>query len=178
MFSKFIRWISYRPSYNQPLVKKVPYWNRIITPKPVVENTNVSIHWDTPIYSEDKYYITEKREIDQIQWFTVMSRRKSSSLNLVDPRLPNREIKFTEKQEKYQEVRKELKERNSGYEIEQINVIVDVLGGYSEYSVRSSLLTYLGKFEAVKVLNKIQRAVLFGSIRMKNLFKSTVNATA
>ena len=107
-----------------------------------------------------------------------MSRRKSSSLNLVVPTLPNREMKFTEKKEKYQEVRKELKERNSGYEIEQINVIVDALEGYSEYSVRSSLLRYLGKFEAVKVLNKIQRAVLFGSIRMKNLFKSTVNATA
>ena len=99
-------------------------------------------------------------------------------MNLVLPRLPNREIKFTEKQEKYQEVRKELKERNSGYEIEQINVIVDALGGYSEYSVRSSLLRYLGKFEAVKVLNNMQRAVFFGSIRMKNLFKSTVNANA
>ena len=68
--------------------------------------------------------------------------------------------------------------RYSGYEIEQINVIVDALGGYSE-GVRSSLVRYLGKsIEQVKVLNKIQRAVLFGSIRMKNLFKSIVNATA
>ena len=99
-------------------------------------------------------------------------------MNLVLPRLPNREIKFTEKQEKYQEIRTSLKERISGCQIEQINVIVDALEGYSEYSVRSSLLRYLGKFEAVKVLNKIQRAVLFGSIRMKNLFRSTVNAIA
>ena len=37
-------------SLHYNLVNKVPHWNGI-TPKPVVNNTNVSIHWDIPIYS-------------------------------------------------------------------------------------------------------------------------------
>lgn len=52
-------------------------------------------------------------------------------LEMSSPWVENREQKEREKTLKYAPLRLELKQQFPGYKINQVNVIIDVLGGYS-----------------------------------------------
>ena len=163
---------------HHDLTTKIPPWNSMVFPKPLIENTHVSVHWDIPIYSTGSQMLYNQEQGNRPDAVVYDHAKKEVTVfEFSCPWITNRDRKFIEKQEKYQEVRKELKEQHHGYKFQQINIIVDALGGYSE-RLQSSLVNYLGKVEAHKVLKMIQRAVLFGSIRTKNLFKATVHATS
>ena len=74
--------------------------------------------------------------------------------------------KDKEKTEKYQEVRAELQRRYHGFHIQQINVLLDVMGRYPA-SLKSSLTALLGQNRlAERVISSMQKAVVFGSIRI------------
>ena len=60
--------------------------------------------------------------------------RTASSIMLLEmscPWLANKEIKSCEKTEKYAPLRLELKRQLAGYQVKQVNIIMDVLGGYN-----------------------------------------------
>ena len=63
----------------------------------------------------------------------------------------------------------ELKQRYSGYRVEQYNVIIDVLGGYSKHlekSVRKQLGT-----RARGVLKRMQKSVISNTLNIARTFK-------
>ena len=81
------------------------------------------------------------------------------------------EKKDKEKIDKYQEVRVELQRRYESY-VYQINVLLDALGGYLK-CLKTLLNKLLQQDKLVEsVLKRMQKAVICGSIRIKNLFKS------
>ena len=58
--------------------------------------------------------------------------KKVMTIEMSCPRISNREKKSEEKTMKYGPLRWELKEKYKGYEVHQYNIIMDVLGGWSE----------------------------------------------
>ena len=67
----------------------------------------------------------------------------------------NRGKKETEKTPKYAPLRWEMKNRYPGYVVKQINIIVDVLGGYS-LEVRNKTKELFGEKRARECLMKMQ----------------------
>ena len=63
----------------------------------------------------------------------------------------------------------ELKQRDNGYRVEQYNVIIDILGGYSKHlkkSVRKLLVA-----TALGVLERMQKSVISNTLNIARTFK-------
>ena len=82
----------------------------------------------------------------------------------------NREIKSCEKTEKYAPLRLELKRQFPGYQVKQFNIVMDVLGGYSE-KLESTIRSLVGVKRGKEVLLKMQKVVLSESLNIARFFK-------
>ena len=159
------------------LVSKVPSWNNITNPKPIIGNNEVNIHWDIPVLSTGSQVLYAQEQGNKPD--VIVNDHENKEIVVLEfscPWILNRQKKALEKEEKYQEVRNKLKRRYVNYKVNQTNVIIDALGGYSS-ELQSNLVRLLGKPETTRVLTMMQKSVLFGSIRIKNLFKTTVAAS-
>lgn len=74
------------------------------------------------------------------------------------------------KDTKYAALRWEFKRQYPGFEIRQVNLIVDVLGGYSK-NVGRSARELLGAKRGREVLRQVQKAVLSASLNIARTFK-------
>ena len=63
----------------------------------------------------------------------------------------------------------ELKQRYNGYRVEQYNVIIDVLGGYSKH-LEKSVRKLLGA-RAGSVLERMQKSVISNTLNIARTFK-------
>ena len=63
----------------------------------------------------------------------------------------------------------ELKQRYNGYRVEQYNVIIDVLGGYSKHLEKSA--GKLLEARARSVLARMQKSVISNTLNIARTFK-------
>ena len=85
------------------------------------------------------------------------------------PWINNREKKDEEKTLKYGPLRWELKQQFPGYRVEQYNVIIDVLGGWSR-DLDTTMRKMLGPRRR-DVLLSMQRAVISSTLNIARTFK-------
>ena len=88
------------------------------------------------------------------------------------PWVSNRDKKTSEKTMKYALLRWELKQRYPVYEINQCNVILDVLGGWSK-DLDVTLQKLVGSKDK-GVLKKMQKACLTGTLNIARTFKVVI----
>ena len=94
------------------------------------------------------------------------------ALEMSCPWVSNRDKKTSEKTMKYVLLRWELKQRYPGYEINQCNVILDVLGGWSK-DLDVTLQKLVGSKDK-GVLKKMQKACLTGTLNIARTFKVVI----
>ena len=80
------------------------------------------------------------------------------------------QAKEKEKTFKYAPLRLELKQQYPGYKINQVNIIIDVLGGYSK-ELYSSVRDLLGAERSRECLRRMQKSVLSSSLNIARSFK-------
>ena len=83
--------------------------------------------------------------------------------------MDNRAAKDQDKTEKYAPLRLELKQQFKGYSIDQHNIILDVLGGYSK-GLERTVRALVGR-KSKEVLIKMQKSVLTSSLHIARHFK-------
>ena len=71
---------------------------------------------------------------------------------------------------KYAPLRWEMKDRYLGYVVKQINIIVDLLGGYS-VEVRNKMRELFGEKRARECLMKMQKSILSSILNIARCFK-------
>ena len=64
----------------------------------------------------------------------------------------------------------ELKQRYNGYRVEQYNVIIDVLGGYSKH-VEKSVRKLLGARARGVLIERMQKSVILKTLNIARTFK-------
>ena len=74
------------------------------------------------------------------------------------------------KDHKYATLRWEMKERYPGYVVTEINIIVDVLRGYS-LEVRNKMKELFGEKRARECLMKMQKSILSSTLNIARCFK-------
>ena len=107
------------------LIETTPPCYSPIQPKPVYENNQVTAYWDVPVYA----YNTEVRANRVDARFVDKGSKIVTLLEMSCPWTENRHQKDQEKTQKYAALRWELKQQYPGFEIRQVNLIVDVLRG-------------------------------------------------
>ena len=78
--------------------------------------------------------------------------------------------KMTTKTTKYAPLRWEMKGRYPGYVVKQINIIIDVLGGYSP-EVRNKMKELFGEKRARECLMNMQNSILSSTLNIARCFK-------
>ena len=87
--------------------------------------------------------------------------------------LEHRKKKSKEKTVKYGPLRFELEKLYPGYDVEQCNIIIDVLGGWSR-DVDLTMRKLFGSM-GYDVLRGMQKATISSSLNIVRTFKATVN---
>ena len=139
---------------DMDLIESNPPWYSPVQPKPVYENDKAEAYWDVPVYAESKQNRVDVRIVDKEKEVLLME--------MTCPWIGNRGEKETEKTTKYAPLRWEMKERYPGYVVKQINITVDVLGGYSP-EVRNKMKELFGEKRARECLMKMQKSILSSS---------------
>ena len=99
--------------------------------------------------------------------------KERKTVNLLEmscPWIEKRKQKDEEKTRKYAPLRWEIKKRYPGYKITQINIVMDVLGGFSK-GLRCSMREILGAKRSRDVLGRMQKSVLSSSLNIARTFK-------
>ena len=120
------------------VTSEVPWFSKT-QPKPMYENEMAIAYWDIPLCADNTH--VKANRIDA----TIVDKenKKVSVIEISCPWVENREEKDAEKTTKYGPLRCELEQRYPEYRATQINIIVDVLGGYSR-DIRKALKELVG----------------------------------
>ena len=98
------------------------------------DNDRVIAYWDVPLFADTTHVKANRidaRIIDK-------ERKQVKLLEMSCPSVENREEKAIETTSKYGPHCCELQQRHPDYKITQYNIIIDVLGGYSQDSQAAS----------------------------------------
>ena len=143
------------------------YWSVASStkPQPLYKGAYAQAYWDIPVYGE--YQDLRANRIDA--WIINHQEKKVIAIEMSCPWVSNRQKKTSEKTMKYTPLRWELKQKYTGYEISQYNIIVDVLGGWSA-DVEVAVKELVGRRHR-DVLKKMQRACLPVTLNIARTFK-------
>ena len=147
------------------LIEALPPWYSSTKPQLLYEGPYAQAYWDIPVYGE--YQDLRANRIDA--WIINHQEKKVIAIEMSCPWVSNRQKKTSEKTMKYAPLRWELKQKYTGYEISQYNIIVDVLGGWSA-DVEVAVKELVGRRHR-DILKKMQRACLPITLNIARTFK-------
>ena len=105
--------------------------------------------------------------------FLVMlkTEKKIFLLEITISWIDNREARYREKVDKYAAIRRNLERDNPEYIVDQITLVMDSLGGYSQ-DLPDNIRKLLGERKVVdRVIRKMQKSVLNNSVYVSRCFK-------
>ena len=171
----FCKWYFYKQIHNKDsvfallrehgLMGEVPPWYLPVMPKPAYQNTTSEAFWDIPIYAEHNEVRANRIDARLVSH----ERKEVCTIEMSCPWIESRAKKDEEKTLKYGPMMWELKQRYNGYRVEQYNVIIDVLGGYSKH-LEKSVRKLLGA-RARGVLERMQKSVISNTLNIARTFK-------
>ena len=138
------------------LIEEVPPWYSPVMPKPAYQNTTSEAFWDRANRIDARLVSHERKEVCTIE--------------MSCPWIESRAKKDEEKTLTYEPMMWELKQRYNGYRVEQYNVTIDVLGGYSKH-LEKSARKLLGA-RARSVLERMQKSVISNTFNIARTFKT------
>ncbi|XP_068737747.1 uncharacterized protein [Montipora capricornis] len=150
------------------LVEGVPPWYSPVKPKPVYESDEGKAFWDVAVYAEHTYVranIIDARFVDH-------KAKQVWAVEMSCPWIDNRAKKVEEKAIKYGPLLLELKQQHPGYKVQQCNIIIDALGGWSK-DVEETMKKLVGA-RSKCVLEKMQKATISYSLHIARYFKAAV----
>ncbi|XP_068704791.1 uncharacterized protein [Montipora foliosa] len=147
------------------LIEKVPPWYSPATPKTAYQNTTSEAFWDIPIYAEHNEVRANRIDARLVSH----ERKEVYTIEMSCPWIESRAKKDEEKTLKYGPMMWELNQRYNGYRVEQYNIIIDVLGGYSKH-LEKSVRKLIGA-RARGVLERMQKSVISNTLNIARTFK-------
>ena len=127
-----------------------PWYSPAVQPKPVYENDKAEAYWAVPVHAESTVVKSNRVDVHIVD----KAKKEVLLMETTCPWIGNRGIEETEKTTKYAPLRWKMRERYPGYVVKQINIIVDVLEGYS-LEVRNKMKDLLGEKRATECLIRV-----------------------
>ena len=131
----------------------------------LLRDTTTEAFWDIPIYAEHNEVRANRIDVRLVSH----ERKEVYTIEMSCPWIESRAKKDEEKTLKYGPMMWELKQRYNGYRVEQYNIIIDVLGGYSKH-LEKSVRKLIGA-RAWGVLERMQKLVISNTLNIARTFK-------
>ena len=129
------------------------------------ENDRVVAYWGVPLFADTTHVKANRidaRIIDN-------ERKEVKLLDMSCPWVENREEKAMEKTSKYGPLRWKLQQRHPDYKITRHNIIIDVLGGYSQDLTKTLKQLVGNRYRSVEA--QMQKSVVTSFLHFSRLFK-------
>jgi len=151
------------------LIETAPEWFSLVEVKSKYENEDYEVNWDIPEYSgRDGESIKDSARPDGK--LVMKNEKKIYLIEQTVPWITNRDEKYAFKCRKYEEVQSFLRLENPGFEVNQITLVIDVFGGYSD-NLRKNIETILNKDETTRVIKNMQKVVVNSDAHLTRVFK-------
>ena len=153
------------------LIKVCPPWYSPANVKPYYENEGACLWWDIPEYSGSCDDVNEE-ELKRPDGKVML--KKSKQIFLIEmtcPWIDVRDRRYEEKREKYKTIRRNIKIANPEYDIEQITLVMDSLGGHSKNLVDNVKILIRDRSKVNGIIKKMQKAMLSQSAHISKRFK-------
>ena len=151
------------------LIETAPQWFSLAEVKPQYENEKYTVNWDIPEYSgRDGETIRDSARPDGK--VVMKNEKKIFLIEQTVPWITNRDDKYQHKCRKYEELQSFLRLEHPGYEVDQITLVMDVFGGYSE-NLQTNIGKILNREETKRVIMNMQRSVISSNAHLTRVFK-------
>ena len=151
------------------LIEEVPSWFAKIEVKPEYENDEFLVSWNIPEFSgKDGETLRDSATPDG-----KLTMKKEKKIYLIEQTIPwvsNRDKKYDFKANKYSDIQQFLRLENPGFVVDQITLVMDVFGGYSE-NLPANIRKVLEKDETLRVITNMQKAVISNEAHLSRVFK-------
>jgi len=152
------------------LLEKLPNWCAYENVKPFYENGKYEAYWDVPEYSgrdneEDEFVPRPDGKIVMIE------EKKIYLVEMTVPWIENRDIKYEFKRTKYKDIQSNLKLEFPQYEIDQITLVMDVFGGYSQHLNDNIKKIIVDKKDIQSIIRNMQKSVIRSEANLVRVFK-------
>ena len=152
------------------LVEKLPTWFTYENVKPIYENDKYEAYWNVPEYSgrDGK----QEEEVPRPDGKIVMvEERKIYLVEMTVSWIENRDVKYEYKRTKHKDIQVNLKLQFLDYDIDQITLVIDVLGGYSQHLYDNTAKVINGKKEIQSIIRNMQKTVIKSEANLVRVFK-------
>ena len=138
------------------IIKTIPPPNSETEPKPVTKYNDVEILWDIPIVSSGSQFITPIEQGNRPDM--VLINQKTKTVVVIECTVVARGLQTCKRKRKKRQRNIGKLEPNSRedmkiYHVDQINVLLDVMGGYTK-QLKASLVALLGQEKVAKAVLK------------------------
>ena len=169
-----LQYILFNFLVKMKMVEVCPPWYSKSKIKPMYENEDILLLWDVPEYNgrEDEIEENILRPDAKIIF------KKMKKIFIIEQSVPwisNRENKMEEKIEKYKNIIRSIKLNNIDHTVEQITIIVDCLGGYSDSLKENMRKLGFTKSDQSRILKGVQKIILTEARSTINHFKLLTN---
>ena len=161
--------------FQYGFISKLPPWFTKIKVKPYYNNSKATIWYDIPEYTDNEEDVDERKVKRPDGKILLKEEKVIYVVEMSVPWINNREDKYREKIMKYDNIRRNLKINNPDYRIDQITLIIDVLGGYSKELEENIDKIIKDKDEKEQIIFKMQKSVTSYLSYFAKKFKATAD---
>ena len=163
--------------FRYGLIKSLPPWFSKTKLKPHYDNLKATVWYDVPEYisKEAETDVDEQKMMRPDGKIMLKEEKVIYVVEMSVPWMNNRESKYREKVQKYDRVRRNLKINHPEYKIDQITLIMDVLGGYSSELGQNIEKIIKEKDEKEQVIFKMQKVIMSELSYFAKKFKATAD---
>ena len=149
---------------------KSNFWFSTESIKPSYENERYRVYWDIPEYngSDNEDEATAPRPDGKV---VLLNEKKIFLIEMTVPWIEYRETKYDLKASKYKPIQGNLKLEYPDFQIDQITLVMDVLGGYSNHLRDNIEKVFEDKKEVRNIIRDMQKAVICNAAHLVRVFK-------
>ena len=152
-------------------LQECPPWYTMKDVEPYYDNEQYTVWWNIPEFAESSSETDERDVYRPDGKIKLKQQKKIFVVEATVSWIDNREERFVEKVNKYDNLRRNISRAEEGYEVDQITIVIDSLGGYSK-SLHENIRKVVAESKVVeRTINKMQKAVLCESSRIARCFK-------
>ena len=156
--------------FERKLIDKIPAWWSKAKVKPFYSNEDVNFWWDAPKYNgcDDEDEAKAPRPDGKLE---LVKEKKLFVIEITIPWLSNRGAKYEFKEGKYLNVKQKLKFDNPGYEVDQVTLVMDSLGGYDANLKLNIAKVILDKTVVQRIITNMQKSVISSAAHLSRRCK-------
>ena len=153
------------------LTERCPGWYANDKILPYYENEGAKFWWDVPEYTGRDVESDHPQRPDGKLLINTETDKRIYIIEMTVPWISNRNEKYAYKIEKYENIVHALRLEHPNYTVDQITIVMDVFGGYSENLIDNIKKVFSDKADIRSIIKSMRRSIISSAVNLSRTFK-------